>query len=174
MTKTYFEFQVLAQKITAFKKENKLTYEQIGNALGVNRSHIHRIINMETFPSLKFVIRLAGFMKLPLYTLFIPSEEMCRKKLTDEVNNRLRELDWNPDKLEEKTKIPLLHLLDILHGDSSPTVEEHKTLINILELEEGINYQEVKLDIIKSLLSDLEVESSNIDSVLQYVKDNII
>ncbi len=100
--------------------------------------------------------------------------EMLNEKLTEDICNQLKELDWNSDTLEEMTNIPLLRLTDILHGDSTPTVEEQKTLINALKLKEGIKYQEVKLDIMISFLSDLGVERGNIDFVLQYVKENVV
>ncbi|MCK4261309.1 MAG: helix-turn-helix transcriptional regulator [Halanaerobiales bacterium] len=173
MSKSYFEFKVLAQKIKDFKKENKLTYEQISNALGVNRSHVHRVMNMETYPSLSFIIRLAEFMNLPLYILFVPPVEMIRQEFAEQVNKRIKELDWNHDELEENTGILQLRLMDIVKGNSSPTNEELKTLAAVLELKEGTNYLEVKLNLMKSLLTDLDLKDNQIENILQYIKDNL-
>ncbi|MCK4257813.1 MAG: helix-turn-helix transcriptional regulator [Halanaerobiales bacterium] len=173
MLKSCFEFKVLAKKIQDFKKENKLTYEQIGNALGVDKSHVHRVINMETYPSLPFLIRLAEFMNLPLYILFIPTEKMIRQEFAEKMNKRIKELDWNYDEVEEKTSIPQLRLMDIVKGNSSPTNEELKTLATVLALKEGINYLEMKLNLMKSLLTDLDLKDNQIENILQYIKDNL-
>ncbi len=173
MSKSYFEFKVLAQKIKDFKNENKLTLDQIGKALEVDKSHVYRVINMETYPSLPFLIRLAEFMNLPLYSLFIPPVEMVRQQFTEKVSERIKELNWNYDELNERTGIPQLRLMDIVKGNSSPTNEEFKTLVTVLALKEGINYQEVKLNLMKSLLSDLDLNESQQDNVLDYIKSKI-
>ncbi|MCK4259243.1 MAG: helix-turn-helix transcriptional regulator [Halanaerobiales bacterium] len=173
MLKLSFEFKVLAKKIKDFKKENKLTYEQIGNALGVDKSHVHRVINMETYPSLPFLIRLAEFMNLPLYALFVPPVEMIRQEFAEQVNKHIKELDWNHAELEEKTDISQLRLMDIVKGNSSPTNEELKTLATVLALKERINYLEVKLNLMKSLLTDLDLKDNQIENILQYIKDNL-
>ncbi len=89
MYQNHFEFKVLAHKIADFKKENKLTLQEIANATDVNRSHIHRLINREHFPSLKFLFRLATFMDVPLYSLFIPTKEMNHQDLNEKINTRL-------------------------------------------------------------------------------------
>lgn len=80
MSKSQLEFKVLAEKITEFKKENDLTYEQLGNILGVDKSHLYRIIKVKTYPSLTFLERLANFMNLPPYRLFVPAEELGKLK----------------------------------------------------------------------------------------------
>lgn len=76
MSKSQLEFKVLAEKITEFKKENNLTYEQLGSMLGVDKSHLYRIIKVKTYPSLNLLVRLANFMNLPPYRLFLPTEDL--------------------------------------------------------------------------------------------------
>ncbi len=173
MLKSCFEFKVLAKKIIDFKNENNLTFEKIGRVLEVDKSHVYRVINMETYPSLPFLIRLAEFMNLPLYALFLPPVEMIRQEFAEQVNLRIKELGWNYEELEEKTGIAQLRLMDIVGGNSSPTHEESKALCTVLKLEQGINYLEVKLNLIKSLFSDLDLKDNQIENILQYIKNNL-
>ena len=132
-------FEVITQKIAQFKKENNLSYQDIGDATGVNKSHIYRIIKMDTYPSFKFLIRLAQFMDLPLYYLFMPSEEFIQQKFINKVCRRLKELDLQPTGLAEKTDISFLRVKDILNKSASPTPEEIKTIYRVLQIEDESN-----------------------------------
>ncbi|AZR74022.1 hypothetical protein BBF96_11830 [Anoxybacter fermentans] len=168
----YQKFKVLTQKIAEFKEKNNLTYQKIGDATGVNKSHVYRIVNMDTFPSLKFVIRLTKYMKLPLFSLFIPSEEMNRQEFANKINKRLKELDWTHEEFSKITAIPLLRLMNIMQSNSSPSIEERKTIIKVLDLKEETDYLEIKLNLLKTILSDLGLKDEQINNIMQYVKEN--
>lgn len=173
MKENFFELKVLVQKILEFKDKNKLSYEKMGNSIGIDKAHLNRIVKMTTHPSFSFLVRLANFMKLPLYSLFIPSEEMSRRELAEKINKRMQDLKWTLKVFVEKTNIPLLRLKDILQGDLSLTTEEKQTLTTILGLEEEVNYNEIKLNHLKNLLHDLGLKDNQIDNVMNYVTDNI-
>ncbi|MCK4257856.1 MAG: helix-turn-helix transcriptional regulator [Halanaerobiales bacterium] len=173
MKQNFFELKILIQKIIEFKEKNKLSYEKMGNNIGIDKAHLNRIVKMSTHPSFSFLVRLAHFMKIPLYSLFIPSEEMSRQEFANKVNEHTKELNRNPEVLAEKTNIPLLRLRDILSGDLSPTIKEKNALTNALSLEEEIDYSEIKLNHLKLILNDLGLKNKQSDNVIQYVKDNI-
>lgn len=78
----YQEFEILVERIKEFKERKCLTFEKIGNALGVNKSHIYRVMNMEVFPSFQFLIQLARYMEVSFASLFtLPEEENEPAKL---------------------------------------------------------------------------------------------
>lgn len=68
--KTYPELEVMIKKIQSFKERNRLTNQDIALALNVSKSHISRILNGETVPSLPFLIELSHYMKQSLGSLF--------------------------------------------------------------------------------------------------------
>lgn len=174
MPKDQFEFKVMAKKLAEFKDNNKLTFQDIGDATGVDKSHVLRIMRMESYPSLPFLIRLAKFMKKPLYFLFIPTEENERQEFSNKINLRLNELGYNIDKLSTITEIPTLRMMDIAKGNSSTTGEERERVLQVLDLTEETDFQEVKLNLIESFLNDLNLNESKRENIIQYIKDNLI
>lgn len=81
------ELKIVVEKLKDFKKRNNLTYEEIGNTLNVNRSHIHRIVKLEVFPSFHFLVQLAKYMGISLSGLFAQSGEASE---SDPVPNEQR------------------------------------------------------------------------------------
>lgn len=70
----FFECKIMIDKLKRIKKERNLTYQEIGEAIEVNRSHVYRIFNnLESSPSLNVLVKMARFLEVPLYSLFIPS-----------------------------------------------------------------------------------------------------
>lgn len=173
MSGSRFEFKVLVQKITEYKKNNNLTFEKLARDLEVDKSHLYRVINMKTYPSFNFLIRLAEVMQIPLYFLFVPSEEMIREENLEKIDQRIKELGWDHNQIAEQTGIPEVRIMNILHRNSSPTREEMNSLTTILALKDGINYQEVKLNLIKNFLNDLDLNNQQTDKILGYIKDNV-
>ncbi len=170
---TFYEFKILTEKIADFKDRNNLTYQEFGDATGVNKSHIHRVINRESFPSLKFIIRLARFMRLPVFSLFLASEEMNRKEFASKVKEGLKQLEWDVDELGRRTNIPVLRLMDIFRATSSPSRREYAAIIETLNLEKNINFLEIKLNLMEDILRDLNLKDEQIENVMKYVEDNI-
>lgn len=81
------EMKVVVEKIKDFKKRNNLTYEEIGNTLNVNRSHIHRIVKMEVFPSFHFLVQLSKYMGISLSSMFAHND---KDLITDNEPNEQR------------------------------------------------------------------------------------
>ena len=171
---TYCEFRALTQKIAEFKKKNYLTYQQMADAIGVDKSHVHRVVNMDTSPSLKFLLRVARYMKLPVFSLFIPTENIIAKDTAAHIQLAMEDRKIDLGKLEEETGIPPLRLMDITKGNTVPTPEEFATLADALELDENqwINTYEVKLNLLQNIISDLGLNEDQITNIMEYI-DNI-
>lgn len=166
------ELTILAHKIAEFREKHRLTYQELGEATGVDKSHVHRIENMAVFPSLKFLMRLAEFMNVPLFYLFLPSEKLNKEHLAARMKIRMKELGWTIDDLAEKTDISTLRLMDFEQSNASPTIEEMTALRNALELNDDTDYLEVKFNLLKSLLEDLGLKDAQIENLVSYVKFN--
>ncbi|MCK4260234.1 MAG: helix-turn-helix transcriptional regulator [Halanaerobiales bacterium] len=172
MPKNRFEFKVLAHKIAEFKKKNKLTFEDIGKATDVNRSHIHRIINREHFPSLKFLFRLATFMNVPLYSLFIPTKEMIHQDFIEKINTRLNELSWDYEELSERAEISLSQIMDIVEGNTSISKEDQDKITNILKLENITDHQNSKINLMKYIIN-ADLTDDQIANIIKNLNENI-
>lgn len=168
---TYCEFRALTQKIAEFKKKNYLTYQQMADAIGVDKSHVHRVVNMDTSPSLKFLLRLARYMKLPVFSLFIPTENIIAEDTAANIQLAMEAQQLDLERLEEETGIPALRLMDITKGNSVPSPEEFTTLADILSLNENqwINSYEVKLNLLQNIISDLGLNEDQIANILEYI-----
>lgn len=170
---TYLEFMIFVNKALEFKEKSNLTYQEIGEAIGVNRSHVQRVFNMQTFPSFQFLIRLARFMKVPLFSLLIPPETLLQQELADKINGRLKELNWDTDDLSSNTGISPLHLNDILNAETPLTDAERTTIMGILDIEDEFSTLEIKENILKGILADMGLKTSQIDNILRYVNDSL-
>lgn len=170
---TFYEFKILTEKMADFKERNNLTYQEFGDATDVNKSHIHRVINRESFPSLKFIIRLARFMRLPVFSLFLPTEAMTRREFGTKVKEVLKDRQWSPEDLSKHTSIPVLRLMEIIKGNTSASRQEYNSIIHTLELEKEINFLDIKLNLLQDILRDLSLRDEQIENVMKYVEDNI-
>lgn len=170
----YCEFRALTQKIAEFKKKNYLTYQQIADAIGVDKSHVHRVVNMDTSPSLKFLLRLARYMKLPVFSLFIPTENIIAEDTAANIQVAMENQRLDLQTLEEQTNISILRLMDIIKGNSVPTAEEFSSLADILQLAENqwINTYEVKLNLLQNIISDLGLNEEQITNILEYIDNS--
>lgn len=170
----YCEFRALTQKIAEFKKKNYLTYQQIADAIGVDKSHVHRVVNMDTSPSLKFLLRLARYMKLPVFSLFIPTENIIAEDTAANIQLAMENQRLDLETLEEQTNISILRLMDIIKGNSVPTAEEFSSLADILQLAENqwINTYEVKLNLLQNIISDLGLNEEQITNILEYIDNS--
>lgn len=170
----YCEFRALTQKIAEFKKKNYLTYQQIADAIGVDKSHVHRVVNMDTSPSLKFLLRLARYMKLPVFSLFIPTENIIAEDTAANIQLAMENQRLDLQTLEEQTNISILRLMDIIKGNSVPTAEEFSSLADILQLAENqwINTYEVKLNLLQNIISDLGLNEEQITNILEYIDNS--
>lgn len=75
MKRGYPELEVMRDNIQAFKKKHKITNQDLARDLDVSTSHISRVLNGETVPSLQFLIDLSRYMGVTLASLFIESDE---------------------------------------------------------------------------------------------------
>lgn len=93
MEKGYPELEVMRNNIQAFKKKHKLTNQDVARDLDVSTSHISRVLNGETIPSLQFLSELSRYMGVTLASLFIDSDEqVSRTPHSVDVNVILRAL----------------------------------------------------------------------------------
>jgi transcriptional regulator with XRE-family HTH domain len=65
----YIELEMVVEKVKVYKEKNGLALEDIAEAVGVNRSHIHRILKLEVFPSTQTLLKLLRFIGTPLSDL---------------------------------------------------------------------------------------------------------
>ncbi len=167
----YCEFKALTQKIADFKKKNHLTYQQIAESIGVDKSHVHRVVNMETSPSLKFLLRLSRYMKIPLFSLFIPSKDIVGQDIAEKIEEGLTQFNLTFEQLTEKVHIPTLRLMDITKGNTIPTPDEYQAIATVLDLDQNdwLNSTEVKINLIKTTLLDLGFNEDQLENVLEYI-----
>lgn len=165
-----FELKIFSQKLLEYKERKHLSYQDIADDLGANKSHIQRVATMETAPSLSLLAQIAAYMNLPLFALFVPSNEMIRQHFADQINNKLSGLQIDALELSEKTGIPLLRLKDILQGTTSPSKEEYHQLVSLLEIVEEIYTVETKEPLLRNLLSGMDLRESQIENILEYIK----
>ena len=167
------ELAFLAQKIAEFREKHRLTYQELGEATGVDKSHVHRIENMAVFPSLKFLIRLAEYMNVPLFYLFLPTEKLNQRHLANQIKTRLKELGWTEEELAEKTNISALRLMDFEQENASPTLDEWNVLQEILKLKQEPDFLTMKFNLLKNLLEDLGLKEAQIENILSYIRNNV-
>lgn len=173
MKDTFFGCKVLVEKFINFKEQHELTYQQISDDLGVDKSYINRIVKLKCFPSLPFLNKLAQFMNVPLYSLFMPSDELLSKEFMAIVKDKMKKLKITTEELGEKTNISPLHLMDLLEGYSVITKKERIAITTILEINESNVYHDEKMNLLENLILELDLKSNQKENVLKYIKDNI-
>ncbi|MCK4259295.1 MAG: helix-turn-helix transcriptional regulator [Halanaerobiales bacterium] len=151
MVDNYFYFKVAVKKIAKFKEDNNLSLGDFNKATGVDRSHLHKILKREVFPSIKTLIRLSNYMDVALYALFFPTQEMLQEELSEKISIRLKELDWDYEKLSTKTEIPLSRIEEIVQENTSISNEEWDNISNILELDIS-NYRNIKINLMNLIV----------------------
>lgn len=173
-SKTHFEFQVLSKKLTEFREIHGLTYQEIGDATGVDKSHIHRVLNMETFPSFKFLIQLAHSMHIPLFSLFVPTEEMLREHFCSRIQLRMDEWNWDVNTLSDRTGIPFLRLVELLTQKASPSCKEEDILHQTLHLEPILELDVASsVDLIRMVMTALGCSDEQKENVVTYIQNQI-
>lgn len=173
MPKNSFELKILGEKVEAFKKKKNLTYQQMGELSGIDKSYIHRIVKRNSSPSFSVVMGLAKLMNLPTYSLLVPSEEQLTKEYASIAQKHLEEKNWTIEELHKKTSIPHLKLKDILKGVTTPTKAECSTLSKTLEINDLSNYQEGKMAILEDILDGMLGEEQK-KNVMEYIKENML
>lgn len=124
----FFECKIMIHKLKKLKKERNLTYQEIGEAIGVNRSHVYRIFNnMESSPSLNVLIKMARFLQVPLYSLFIPLRD------NDEQVKLSKGLEISPEEVDDHTEVNLNQLQMILSGLGLEEIQQGQVLRYVLE-----------------------------------------
>lgn len=172
-TKDFIELDIFRQKLNEFKKANNLTLNKIGEATGVDKSHVQRILTGENSPSFLFVLNAAKFMGIPLFALFFPTDEVQRLNFAEKIEARLEELKISIEGFASKTSIPILRAKDISRGKTSPTEEEFNSIVTVLGLEGETNLRETNIHYIKSLLGRVGLDNDHIENILEYIRDNI-
>lgn len=171
MREAFFECKVLSQKIVEFKKKNKLTYQQIGEALGVDKSYINRVVKLDSYPSLPVLIQLAKFMRIPLYALFLPSDELIRQEFIHEAQIQMENMKLSFDELGRTTSLSPIRLMEIFDGKSMLTNEERTLLTSALDIPENLIYQIDKISILENVVNDLDLQDSRKETILKYFKE---
>ncbi len=168
----FFESKILAKRICEFKAKNSLTYQQLGDALGVDKSYLNRVVKMVSHMSMPVLIRLAKYMGIPLYVLLMPSEEMIRTEFVETLKLQMSEKNISTDELGETSGISPIRLIEILQGDSIITYKEYELLAEALQIE-APSYQADNLELLETLIFNLPMQDNKKDSVIQYIKENL-
>lgn len=173
MSEVHFELElrVMVRKILEFKEEKHLTYRELAHMVGVDKSYLHKVIHMKTYPSFGVVQKIAEVMQLPFSVLFLPSVVEEQKDYADQVNLCLKEVGWSLDDLQEKTGISKLRLMDLTRGNSQPTSEESGLIAEVLDLPERYNYANLRLSLLRRILNDFGLQDHQIENVLEYVEE---
>ncbi len=169
---SFFESKILAKRIVEFKNKNNLTYQQLGEALDVDKSYLNRVVKMNSHMSMPVLINLARYMKIPLYALFMPSEKMMREEFMEAVESKMDKYQISVDKLGEISGISPIRLVEILEGESVVTAKEYGLLAEALHLEKP-SYQDENLELLESLIYNLPMSIGKKDSVIKYIKENL-
>lgn len=167
------ELKILAEKVAEFRAKNRLTYQEMGEATGVDKSHIYRIENMAVYPSLKFLIRLAEYMEIPLFYLFLPSQKLCKADCSFQIQNGLSAMELTLLQLAELSQIPILRLMELEKGISSPTPDEWNILRRILQLNPKTLLLDEKFKLLQTLLTDLGIKDEQIENLMRYIQDHV-
>ena len=61
----------MKNRLKELRKSQKLTQDELANAVGVSRQTINAIENDKYNPTLELAIRLARYLKMPVEELFI-------------------------------------------------------------------------------------------------------
>lgn len=173
MREEYFESRVLAKKIVDFKKRNNLTYQQLGEALEVDKSYLNRVAKLNSYMSLPVLIRLANYMGIPLYALFMPSEELIREDFVETVKKQMNALGLLIDDLAIKTGISPIRVMEILDGNSSITNTEYDLLTEALNIPYKKLYREDQLTLLETIIHGLDLPESKKENVIKYIKENL-
>ncbi len=64
---TIFERKILARRIIEFKDKHNLYYQELGEAIGVDKSYLNRVVKMVSYMSVQVLIRLAKHMEIILF-----------------------------------------------------------------------------------------------------------
>ena len=170
--KNSLESKILVDNIMRFKEGNNLTFEEMGKALNIDRAHIYKITKLINFPSFEFLISLARYMKVPLYSLFIPSQKVLREYYAELINTALEESHLDLSEFASKTKIDLKRLEDISTKAATPTLEELNELYEVLHIESeeaGIYTLEDKTWFFRDLLTCQDITTEDKRQILESV-----
>ena len=168
--KTYFEQRILVSNLKKFKEDNNLSYEEIGNATGMNKTSVYKIFSMINSPSFEFLVNVSKYMKVPISALFTPGEDLLREYYAETINQRLQELNLSLHDLEKKLQIHPLRLNDILKARVTPTKEELSMICDTLDLsQEEVYTFENKNIMLGQLLKDFGLSNDQISSLVDYI-----
>ncbi|AZR73414.1 hypothetical protein BBF96_08470 [Anoxybacter fermentans] len=166
------ELKILGEKLAQYRDRHGLTLQDVGKAIGVSKGHASKLENGNANPSFNTLIKIAEFMKIPLYYLFMPTEEMNRRKFIEMVNKRLEELKWDLEKLQKATGINYFRLADFMQGNNTPTVGEMKKIASALEINFE-NILELKFGLFENLLLEFGLNDSQINNLIEYIKTHM-
>ncbi|AZR72168.1 hypothetical protein BBF96_01410 [Anoxybacter fermentans] len=166
------ELKILGKKLVRYRKKYGLTLEDVGKVIGISKSHISKLENGNANPLFKTLLRIAKFMNVPVYYLFMPIEEMNHQNFVDRVKRRLEELEWDLEKLQELTRINYLCLVDMMEGNVTLTANEMEQIAEVLDLEMK-SFQEMKLELFEDLLLEFGLNNSQISNIISYLKEHL-
>lgn len=164
------ELDILGLNLSRFRKKNNLSYQAVGDAIGISAAHVCRIENATAKPSFDVLINISRLMNVPLYYLFLDSSEHV--DLSDfiaKIKTQLEKLDMSLERLAKDTGINLFRLLDILQEKMQPTSEELALLADKLQIAAPNLPVDQRIPLLERLLEDLNLDAEQVQNIIQYV-----
>ncbi|MCK4261380.1 MAG: helix-turn-helix transcriptional regulator [Halanaerobiales bacterium] len=166
------ELNIFRTKLAEFRKKHNLSYQQIGDSINITRGHVCKIENGDSYPSVAVLIKLAKYMNVPLYYLFMPTEKMNNRFFIEKVEKSLAESKWRLEELQKHTGINYFRLNDFMKENINLTREEIKKIAELLKIEEE-NSLNLKFGLFEALLNEFQFEESQIGNLMEYVQSNV-
>ena len=163
------QLRILVSHLKRYKEEHNLTYEEIGKAIGVDYTTAYKIFKMINAPSFEVLTLLAQYMEVPMYTLFLPTDDFLKEYYAELIQGGLAKNNIDSAQLAERTKINSLRMIDICRGATIPTQEELVRIFPELNLDLGQIYNDDTIKVMKSLLSNLGLDQEQREIVMQYI-----
>ena len=166
-----FEQEVLISNMKKLKEERKLTYEQIGQATNLDKSAVYKLFHKINTPTINFLIGFSRFLQIPLYELFIPSEEMLRSYYANTIMKRLERFNLTVDELAVRLNTHLLRVNDICNARATPNKEELSAIFNLLGIEwKDVYTFENNMRFLDNILTDFGLSQNHKENIIEYIQ----
>ena len=165
------ELKILGQNLSRFRKKNNLSYQAVGDSIGISAAHVCRIENGTAKPSFDVLLNISRLMNVPLYYLFMDSScAVDFSNFIDKLKEQLDLLNISVEELAKGTGINLFRLMDILQGKVPLRPEELTVLAEKFQLPAPELPRDQRINLLERLLQDLNLDPDQVANIMNYVK----
>ncbi|AZR73727.1 hypothetical protein BBF96_10225 [Anoxybacter fermentans] len=162
----------ILKKIEFLKRRAGYSDRDIAKALQISPSGYSRIKNNQRRLTIEHLEKLADFFKVPFFYLFFTEGDLESLSFAGNLKTYLKEKNWTYEELAKHIGLNVLRVIELSQG-ATPTKEEVRRIISTLGIKlTGHNTIDGRVELIKLLLEELELDESRIAVILEYIEQN--